>query len=211
MQQSSGVAEIAAALVKAQAEFPAVVKAEKAETGKYTYTYATLPDVQRAVLPTLAKYQLAVIQGTTDEDDSGFTVLTTLLHASGQWISSRVRVPIANGTAQAAGSGFSYGRRIGLVGALGIVTDDEDDDGAKATEGGLPKALVMPGRPEKWGGNGGKPLADVPTHALEGFVRWCQQDPERDEKFKAHTEAATLILEERREAGDTEADPLEPY
>ncbi len=134
--QSEEIAELAAALVKAQAEFPEVVKSATAQVKSFSYNYATLPDVQRAVGDVLAEHDLCVVQGTVDEDDGGFTVTTTLIHASGQWLTRRVRVPVRDGTAQAAGSGFSYGRRIGLVGLLGVITNDEDDDGAAASEAG---------------------------------------------------------------------------
>lgn len=139
MLSSPEIDQLAAALVLSQAELPEVTKDATAEVvskrtgGRFSYQYATMPEVQRAILPVLTGHGIAVVQGTEDEDDSGFTVVTTLIHTSGQWLACRVRVPIAEATAQAAGSGFSYGRRIGLVGAVGLITDDLDDDGAAAT------------------------------------------------------------------------------
>lgn len=144
MQQSESIAKLAAALAASQPSFPVVGKDSTAnvrsETGaSFSYHYATLPDVQKAVLPILAANGLSVVQGTVDEDDTGFAVETQLLHISGEWIRARVRVPVTAGkngpTAQAAGSAFAYGRRIGLVGLLGVVTDDTDDDGAAASDG----------------------------------------------------------------------------
>jgi hypothetical protein len=144
VKQSDSITHLAAALAEAQAAFPVVGKDAKAqiksETGaSFQYRYATLPDIQAAIRPVLKSHGLAILQGTADEDEGGFTVVTQLVHVSGEWVASRVRVPIAAGkhgpTAQAAGSAFAYGRRIGLVGLLGVVTDDEDDDGAKASEG----------------------------------------------------------------------------
>jgi hypothetical protein len=138
MRSSESLERIAPALVKAQAAFPVVAKDGTAKivskTGaSFAYDYATLPDVHAAILPILAANGLAVIQGTADEDDSGFTVETTILHTSAEWYTVRVRVPVASNTAQAAGSGFAYGRRIGLIGAVCVTTDELDDDGAAAT------------------------------------------------------------------------------
>lgn len=139
MQSSGEIAELAAALVKAQGAFPDVDKAKTANvtskrTGQsFSYTFATMPDVQHAILPALHGQGIAVMQGTVDEDAAGFTVLTTLLHQSGQWITHRVRVPMGDATAQAAGSALSYGRRVGLVAAVCAVTDEIDDDGAAAS------------------------------------------------------------------------------
>lgn len=147
MITSDAIDQIAVAFVAAQAELEAVTKAATAAIrtksgASYDYQFASFPDVQRAVLPVFAKHGLAVIQGTADEDDSGFVIETTVLHSSGQWFQTRVRVPMRDATAQGAGSGFAYGRRIGMVGMAGLITNDIDDDGAKATEetSGNPKA-----------------------------------------------------------------------
>jgi len=156
MEQSESIAKLAVALVKAQGEFPKVGRDNTAKvtsnTGaSFSYTFASLPDVQAAVLPILHANGLAVVQGTESEDDTGFVVTTTLLHTSGEWLSRRVRVPVAAGktgpTAQAAGSAFAYGRRIGLVGVVGVVTDDVDDDGAEASDAKIEHTRVLPPRP----------------------------------------------------------------
>lgn len=190
MQCSPEIDKLAAALVKAQATFPDVGKASTAKitskrTGQsFNYTFATMPDVQHALLPTLHSQGIAVMQGTVDEDQSGFTVLTTLLHSSGQWITHRVRVPMADTTAQAAGSALSYGRRVGLVAAVCAVTDEVDDDGAAASVPPKPKA---------------KPTTEklVELEALAADPRWTETQStklrERAKKASAE-ELDTLIV-----------------
>lgn len=198
--QSESIAKLAAALVKAQGEFPKVGKDNTAKvtsnTGaSFSYTFASLPDVQAAVLPILHANGLAVVQGTEQEDDTGFVVATTLIHTSGEWLTRRVRVPVVAGktgpTAQAAGSAFAYGRRIGLVGLVGVVTDDADDDGAGASDAKIEHTRVLPPkeapkreeRPRPSGpSNGaimpfgrtkGTPLADLSDDDIQSAVDWA--------------------------------------
>lgn len=138
METSEKVDLVAPAFVAAQADLESVTKAATAAIrtrsgASYDYQFASFPDVQRAVLPVFAKHGLAILQGTAQEDDGGFLVESTVLHTSGQWLRTRVRIPLGAATAQGAGSAFGYGRRIGMVGLSGVITDDLDDDGAKAT------------------------------------------------------------------------------
>lgn len=181
MKHSESLDAIAPALVSAQGEWAVVAKANAAEvqsrTGRgFSYHYASLPDVQAMCRPILARHGLAVVQGTESEDEAGAAVVTTVLHVSGQWISARARVPIAVATAQAAGSAISYGRRIGLIAALGIPTDDADDDGAAASDatvtvqqrGAIPsKAAPAASKPA------GKPSAKAPAEALGAIPDAC--------------------------------------
>ena len=60
-----------------------------------------------------------------------------LLHESGQWIKSRLKMPIEKATAQAIGSTITYGRRYGLSAMVGIA--QYDDDGNSAGSGGITK------------------------------------------------------------------------
>lgn len=128
MKHSDALDKIAPALVAAQ---KAVSPAHKtASNPHFRSNYATLGDVWDAAQKPLADNGLAVTQGVEDADDSGFTLVSTLWHTSGQWISEGVRIPLEKATAQSAGSGITYGRRYGLTSLLGIVADDDDDGNA---------------------------------------------------------------------------------
>lgn len=133
---SLGVDLVTAALVAAQAEFPLIDRTRVAKMGNYSYTYADLSDIFKAVKPILAKHKLAVTQ-TVDFD--GFLV-TYIRHSSGQFIASSVPLcGTKDTTAQAMGSALTYSRRYCACLALGIVTE-EDDDGA----GAMPPAKQQP-------------------------------------------------------------------
>jgi len=134
MQTSDKIDQITPALLAAQADIPELVK--DSTNPHFQSTYLSLAGLLKVVRPILLKHELALLQSTVDGDDSGVTVTTRLLHASGQWVEGGVRLPLEKSTAQSAGSAFSYGRRYGLEALFGV-TAVEDDDGNAATAGNL--------------------------------------------------------------------------
>ena len=136
MKQSDHLNELAKALAEFQADMPAISKSHTAKiptkSGKeYSYSYADLADTVAAAAPKLAAHGLSVSQ--MPEWVDGLDVLTTrVMHASGQWVESTMRLFLADETPQAHGSAITYARRYAYCAALGIVAD-EDDDGAAAT------------------------------------------------------------------------------
>jgi hypothetical protein len=134
--RSENTNELAAALAKAQATIAPPKKGHKAEIksdkGSYGYSYADLADVIECYRKPLSDNGLAVAQ-TMAFDDGHITLITTLLHSSGQWISSEY--PVASfQRAQEQGSAITYARRYSVTALLGIAAED-DDDGAAASEG----------------------------------------------------------------------------
>ena len=132
MQRSDGIADLAAALVKAHAEINGVVKS--ATNPFFKSKYATLDNVVDAVKPPLLKQGIVVVQGVQDAEN-GVAVETMLLHSSGQWISSTLRLPASKEDAQGYGSAISYGRRYGLMAICGVPAEDDDGNAATATAG----------------------------------------------------------------------------
>ena len=53
--------------------------------------------------------------------------------------------------------------------------------------------MPLPGKPEAWGKNGGKPLRDVPAKVLAKVIEWVEGDPERAEKFVRLHDAAQMV------------------
>lgn len=135
MLQSDQINELAKALAAFQADMPVVAKTHTAKIktrtgGEYSYSYADLADTVAAAAPLASKHGLSVTQMPTWAD--GIDVLTTrVMHASGQWLESTMRLFLSEETPQAHGSAITYARRYGYCAALGIVAD-EDDDGAAA-------------------------------------------------------------------------------
>lgn len=124
---------IAAAFVKAQAQFTHVVTARQGQARAAKFAYADLSDLVEMARPILAAHSLA-FQSHNSHADGGVLVFTRLVHASGEWMEDRgtfIPVP-ADAGAQSVGSALTYGRRYGLLAMLGIATDD--DDGAAAMQ-----------------------------------------------------------------------------
>lgn len=129
-ERSESIAELAAALVKAQGQFSAIPKAS--ENPFYKSKYADLADVVQAAAPVLNANGLAVAQFITEVD--GQSALTTyLLHESGQFIADTMVLLIGKSDSQGQGSAVTYARRYSYMAALGLVAD-EDDDGNSASQ-----------------------------------------------------------------------------
>lgn len=126
---SENLNEIASALVKAQAKFMGAAK--DAKNPFFKSTYATLNAVWEAVAPALTEAGLTVIQPIVYIDGSAF-VRTTVIHTSGQFITSECPIVCARqNDPQALGSAITYARRYSLASMLGVMTC-EDDDAEKA-------------------------------------------------------------------------------
>jgi hypothetical protein len=127
--RSASIEDLSAALVKALGEMRDITKGQKANAGTYSYTYADLAAVLEVARPALAKHGCAVTQTAETSRDS-VTVWTTVLHTSGQFVTSKpVRFP-PGATPQQTGSAVTYARRYGLMAMLGLAA--EDDDGQQA-------------------------------------------------------------------------------
>lgn len=124
MKTSESISEIATALSKAQS------KLENAVYNKtnphFKSKYADLASVRDAIIPIMSSHDISIIQ-TTKRDDSGVVLVTTMLHKSGEYISSEYPVLCANQTPQAMGSALTYARRYSLAAIAGIAAEDDDD------------------------------------------------------------------------------------
>lgn len=130
MNKSDSIANIAPALVKAQAEIKAALR--DSTNPHFRSKYADLSSVVDAVKPALLKHGIAFLQGVHDAVD-GVAVETMLLHTSGEWISSTLRIPAVKQDAQGYGSAITYGRRYGLQSMCGVPAEDDDGNAAAAS------------------------------------------------------------------------------
>ena len=138
MQRSSNsVGRLAAALAKAQA---AIANPEKSLTativspfpreGSRTFRYASLSSGLDLVRKCLGQHEIATIQATAIDRDSGLIKLTTtLVHASGEWVSSDWPVcPVSETAApHRLGAALTYARRYALFTLVGIAGEDDLD------------------------------------------------------------------------------------
>jgi len=133
---SASIAALAAALAKAQGQ---MTHASKDATNPHFRTrYADLAAVWSAIREPLAANGLSVIQQVTQAEGM-VGVRSILAHASGEWVSSDLQMPVAQKTPQGYGSALTYARRYSLAALVGIAQDD--DDGEAGTR---PSAPVLP-------------------------------------------------------------------
>ena len=133
MNKSETIGKLAEALCKAQASMGSAKK--DAANPFFKSKYADLASVVEAIKKPLADNGLSYVQ-TTDIDESGSVVVeTVLMHSSGEWLSGRLRMPVAKANdAQALGSALTYCRRYGLQAMAGIPADDDDGNAASEKE-----------------------------------------------------------------------------
>ena len=129
---SKDIGKLAGALAKAQGMMGSVAKSKT--NPFYKSKYADISDCLDACLPALSKNGLAISQGNRFCNTTGYYITTMLLHESGQWLKSEIRIPLTNKKdAQEIGSACTYGRRYGLTAMVGLA--QQDDDGNRTVKG----------------------------------------------------------------------------
>jgi hypothetical protein len=136
-RSSESVAELAAALAKAQTELinpekslTATIRGMRAGEGDRTFRYAPLSSGLDTVRKTLGKHEIATMQTTAIDQPSGMVQLTTTLaHSSAEWIASEWPVcPVAElANPQRMGLALTYARRYALFTLAGIAGEDDLD------------------------------------------------------------------------------------
>jgi len=122
---SKTIGAIAGSLAKAQSEMTMVEA--KSTNPFFNSKYASLASVLETAMPALNKYGIALVQGNRwDPSDNGFYITSTLMHSSGEWIKSEIRMPIAKKDAHGIGAATTYGRRYLLSSMVGIAQADDD-------------------------------------------------------------------------------------
>lgn len=136
-QSSEQIGTIAAALARAQAELmnpektlTAIIRYPFPREEAKTFRYASLASALDIVRKTLSQQEIATIQTTRIEQNTGQIHLTTLLaHASGEWISSDW--PVCTSKEVEAphrmGAALTYARRYALFALVGIAGEDDLD------------------------------------------------------------------------------------
>jgi hypothetical protein len=136
-RSSESVAALAAALAKAQAELvnpekslTAKIQTGRPAEGERTFRYAPLSSGLDIVRKTLGQHEIATLQTTAIDQTAGMVnLITTLAHASGEWIASDWPVcPIAEtANPQRMGAALTYARRYALFTLVGIAGEDDID------------------------------------------------------------------------------------
>lgn len=142
--QSLEIADLAKALAKAQGIMTPASK--DGLNPHFRSSYATLDGIWQAARKPLADNGLSVVQSLLPDN----ILVTTLLHESGQWMRSYLKLNPTKNDLQGIGSALTYGRRYSLAAIVGI--SQADDDGEAASERAEPKVHKekLPPQPSAW-------------------------------------------------------------
>jgi hypothetical protein len=131
-EQSEQIGQLAAALAIAQGKITGALK--DSANPFFKSKYADLASVWDACRGPLSENGIAVIQ-TTDIDDQGVVIVTTLAHKSGEWMRGKLRLMPKEATPQGVGSAITYGRRYALASIVGVAQVDDDGNAASGRAG----------------------------------------------------------------------------
>lgn len=179
MKRSESTAKLAEALAKAQGAMkPAVMGSTNPH---FKSKYASLAEVMDAIREPFSANGLAVVQTVDEQDDTGLTVTTALLHSSGEWIESSVHVPVGSGNAQQVGSALTYARRYSLSALCGVVADEDDDGNAATSAPPPPRPTAAPRLPAvkgtiPFGKSKGTAFKEMDRADLIRAVQWARDN-----------------------------------
>ncbi len=122
--------KLAAALVAAQAEMPAVEP--NAVNPHFKSKFVSLDHLIAKTRPVLNAHGLSIVQSTTHIDGQP-ALETRILHSSGESFWSVMPLLLTKQDMQGLGAAITYARRYAWAAALGIASE-EDDDGEQASE-----------------------------------------------------------------------------
>jgi hypothetical protein len=136
-RSSESVAALASALAKAQAELinpekslTATIRGGRPGEAERSFRYAPLSSGLDIVRKTLGQHEIATVQTTAIDKETGVVNLSTILaHASGEWIASDWPVCAVAETTnpQRMGAALTYARRYALFTLVGIAGEDDLD------------------------------------------------------------------------------------
>lgn len=154
---------MAAALVKAQAECQNVTM--NRTNPHFRSRYADLAAVRDAIIPVFNKHGIAIIQTPTNDDFSGFSLETRLVHSSGEQMIWSFPLPSDTSKMQAIGSAISYARRYTLSAIAGVASEEDDDGNAATNTHGGRQHTGAVGSSSSYGSGGAASNGGVPSGA----------------------------------------------
>jgi len=188
MIHSTETKEIFAALVKAQAEMPTAPK--DGNNPHFRSKYATLQSIAETAKPVLKKHGLAITQ-TFENACDGISIVTTLVHESGQYISGSLYLKAQKNDPQGYGSAITYGRRYAMAAILGMVADEDDDANAAS----LPPSVqnTRPAPPSGNDPNDNKPWIDGNNQRWKDAIAWVEGEAKAGKGQEAAARAIATL------------------
>ncbi len=196
---SSTIAELATALSVAQGQFSNAKK--DAKNPFFKSSYADLASIVDVIRPVLTANGLAVTQLVLPDENCA-TLETLLIHKSGEWIKSTIKLKPTRNDPQGMGSAITYARRYALSAIVCIATE-EDDDGNKASakapliakDDGLPTTAVEKELMTATQNKKIKELIASKGITMDGFIDYIVEEYKKEPKELTKIEADKLIVE----------------
>ena len=169
MTTSEAIDAIATALAKAQGEMGGAKK--DAANPFFKSKYADLASVRDACIGALSKHGIAVVQSPSAEGAT-VSVVTLLVHSSGQWMRGVASCTAKDDSPQSVGSATTYLRRYALQSFAFIAPEDDDAEAAHGRGNGQQKVHtqawpIQPAGYTDW-------LTDMELVVSEGTERLSQ-------------------------------------
>jgi hypothetical protein len=139
VNKSESIVNLSKALLAFQKVCPAIHK--NAENPFYKSRYADLPSILEVINKPLQDAGLSIVQGGGGESNGAIAIDTLLVHTSGEWVESRLVLPIKEASPQSAGSAVTYARRYSLSAILSLAADDDDAEAAEKHTGATQEAV----------------------------------------------------------------------
>lgn len=141
---------LAAALAKVQAQLPDLERDRTVEVvqksgGKYSYSYVTLANLSKHVLPLLAANGLAFACMPSATADGRLCVRYRLMHESGEALEGEFPIS-TDGGIQMIGGRITYARRYCLAALVGVAADEDDESRLHEGARGVAQRAAAPTR-----------------------------------------------------------------
>jgi hypothetical protein len=138
MTKSESIVELSKALAKAQGE---IENATKNKTNPhFKSNYADLSAVLGEIRTAFSPNGLSLTQMPFELESGNVGIESMLMHSSGEWIASKVSCKPNKTDAPSLGTVLTYLRRYSASAIAGIAQEDDDGDGAAASNKANPAA-----------------------------------------------------------------------
>lgn len=143
MSKSESIVNISKALLAAQKNMGDATKESK--NPFYKSSYADLNSIREVVTPALNAEGISILQPTRVGADGVSYVETTLLHSTGEYLTSQFPIVAAKANdPQAYGSAVSYARRYSLQSFLSVGAVDDDAEAGMGRKTSAPTKFTPP-------------------------------------------------------------------
>ena len=196
MNRSESIAALSAALSKAQGVMEGAKK--DGDNPHFKSKFATLASVWDACRKPLADNGLSVVQ-SPGGSGAGLTVVTVLMHESGEWMEGMFTMTPTKDDPQGVGSCLTYARRYALAAMVGVAPEDDDGNEASAKPTQPSKPVAKPEGYDDW-------LTALQDESVKGTIPLREAWKDSPEAFrKATSKSATDALKVAAEKADKAA------